>query len=61
MRALTPDVSRAVAAGFRAEVSLEDGLASYVAWIRDQGSIDERFAESLRRLRQVGAVQPVAR
>jgi dTDP-L-rhamnose 4-epimerase len=61
MRALTPDVSRAVGAGFRAEVSLEDGLASYVAWIRDQGSIDERFAESLRRLRQVGAVQPVAR
>jgi dTDP-L-rhamnose 4-epimerase len=61
MRALTPDVSRAIAAGFRSQVSLEEGLASYVAWIRDQGSIDERFAESLRRLRQVGAVQPVAR
>ena len=61
MRALTPDVGLAAAAGFRALVSLEEGLSGYVAWIRDLGRIDERFAESLRRLRLAGAVQPVAR
>jgi nucleoside-diphosphate-sugar epimerase len=37
VQALAPDVSRAVAGGFRAQVSLEEGLASYVAWIRDPG------------------------
>ena len=61
MRALTPDVGLAAVAGFRALVSLEEGLSGYVAWIRELGRIDERFAESLRRLRLAGAVQPVAR
>jgi len=60
LRALTPDVTLAAAAGFQATVPLEAGLARYLAWIREQGRVGDQFTDSLRRLRQVGAVQTVA-
>jgi dTDP-L-rhamnose 4-epimerase len=59
MRALTPDISLAAAAGFRPTVSLEHGLTKYVEWLRDQGPVDERFGESLERLRRERVVQAV--
>jgi dTDP-L-rhamnose 4-epimerase len=60
MRALTPDISRIAAAGFEAQVGLEEGLRRYVDWLRKQGPVRERFGESLERLRQHGIVRPVA-
>jgi dTDP-L-rhamnose 4-epimerase len=60
MRALTPDVSLARTAGIEAETPIEEGLARYVEWLRGQGPIEERFTESLARLRSRGMVQPVA-
>jgi dTDP-L-rhamnose 4-epimerase len=60
MRALTPDISLAAAAGFQPAVSLEQGLARYVAWLREQGPVAERFGESLDRLRSRRMVHSVA-
>jgi dTDP-L-rhamnose 4-epimerase len=60
MRALTPDIGLAAAAGFRPTVTLEQGLARYVDWLRGQGAITERFGESLERLRLHGLVHEVA-
>jgi dTDP-L-rhamnose 4-epimerase len=60
MRALTPDLSLAAAAGFQPTVTLERGLARYVAWLREQGPVAERFGESLDRLRNRRMVHTVA-
>ncbi|MFI5168632.1 MAG: NAD-dependent epimerase/dehydratase family protein [Thermoanaerobaculales bacterium] len=60
MRALTPDISLAAAAGFLPTVTLEQGLARYVAWLREQGPVAERFGESLDRLRSQRMVHSVA-
>ena len=60
MRALTPDTSLAAAAGFEAAVDLEQGLERYVAWLREQGPVGERFGESLERLRSRRMVHGVA-
>lgn len=60
MRALTPDTSLAAAAGFQPAVTLEQGLARYVAWLREQGPVTERFGESLERLRSRRMVHAVA-
>jgi dTDP-L-rhamnose 4-epimerase len=60
MRALTPDIAAAAVAGYKPTVTLEEGLARYVAWLREQGPIEERFGESLERLRRMRVVQSVA-
>jgi dTDP-L-rhamnose 4-epimerase len=60
MRALTPDISLAAAAGFQPTVPLEYGLARYLEWLRDQGPVDERFGDSLERLRRQRVVHAVA-
>src|SRR5258708_25369689 len=60
MRALTPDTSLAAAAGFEAAVDLEQGLERYVAWLRRQGPVRERFGESLEHLRSRRMVHGVA-
>jgi dTDP-L-rhamnose 4-epimerase len=59
MRALTPDINRALAAGFRPMVSLEEGLLRYVAWLREQGPVRELFSQSLDRLKQHRVVHAV--
>lgn len=59
MRALTPDISLALAGGFRPEVSLEEGLARYVAWLRGQGAVSDLFGESLDRLKRHRIVHAV--
>ena len=59
MRALTPDVSLALCGGFRPDVALEDGLALYVAWLREQGPVGELFSESLDRLKRHRVVHAV--
>ena len=60
MRALTPDIAVAVAAGYEPTVTLEEGLVRYVAWLSEQGPIEERFGESLERLRRLRLVHSVA-
>jgi dTDP-L-rhamnose 4-epimerase len=59
MRALTPDVSLIASAGFEARVSLEDGVARYLSWLRAHGPIEELFSSAERRLREAGMVHQV--
>ena len=59
MRSLTPDISLAIAGGFRPLVSLEEGLERYVAWLRGQSPVAERFGASFERLQRHGLVHLV--
>jgi dTDP-L-rhamnose 4-epimerase len=45
--------------GYAAAVSLEEGIARYLAWIKTQGSIREYFAAAESILRQKGILQRV--
>lgn len=60
MRHLTPDVSRAVAAGYTPEVGLVEGIGRYIEWIKSQGDIRDYFAEAEKILREKQIVQEVA-
>ncbi len=59
MRHLTPDISRASAAGYAPEVELSDGIERYIEWIKSQGSIRDYFAEAEEALRQKRIVHEV--
>ncbi len=59
MRHLTSDITRVRAAGYEPQVDLEAGIDRYLAWIRQQGSVQEYFAEAAATLRSKGIVQPV--
>ena len=52
MRALISDTSRIGKLGFRAQVTLDEGIDRYLGWIREQGDIGEYFSEAERRLRE---------
>ena len=60
MRALTPDITLAMAGGYQPAVSLEEGLVRYVTWLRERGPVGDRFGESLERLRHHRVVHAVA-
>ncbi|HEX4211937.1 MAG TPA: NAD-dependent epimerase/dehydratase family protein [Candidatus Dormibacteraeota bacterium] len=61
MRALTPDLSLARSAGFEPRVSLEEGIARHLDWLRREGPIEERFGSAHRLLTEHRIVQPVLR
>ena len=43
--------------GFKTEVSIDEGLAQYAAWIREQGDVREYFTEAERKLRETGVIR----
>jgi dTDP-L-rhamnose 4-epimerase len=59
IRHLTSDTTLIRNAGYAAAVSLEEGIARYLAWIKTQGSIREYFAAAESILRQKGILQRV--
>ena len=59
MRHLTSDTTLIQSAGYKPAVSLEEGIARYLAWIKTQGSIREYFAAAESILRQKGILQRV--
>lgn len=59
MRALVPDLDLVRRVGFEAEVPLELGIASYIAWVRKRG-VEERVGPAVDVLRSRGMVQAVA-
>ena len=59
MRDLQSDITRAQLIGYQPQVSLADGIARYMAWIRTQGQVKDYFAAAEAILRQKRAVQPV--
>jgi dTDP-L-rhamnose 4-epimerase len=59
MRHLTPDISRASAAGYAPEVDLTEGIERYMEWIKSQGDIRDYFAEAEEMLREKRIVHEV--
>lgn len=50
MRALISDCTRIGALGFQPRVPLEEGIARYLDWVREQGTIAEYFGAAQRQL-----------
>jgi len=56
VRHLTANADALRELGFRPQVTLEEGLAHYVKWIRTQKSVEERWSSVEENLRQLGIV-----
>ena len=61
MRYLTSDITRARRMGYTPTVDLAEGIERYLAWIRQQGSVRDYFAQAEQLLRAKRVVQPVSR
>jgi dTDP-L-rhamnose 4-epimerase len=57
IRHIAADTSRLAGLGFRATVSLEEGMRQYVAWVSQQGPLRDRFSTAERRLEAAGVVR----
>jgi dTDP-L-rhamnose 4-epimerase len=60
IRSLISDISRARTIGYEPSVTIEQGIARYIDWIRTQGAIKDYFAEIEAGLRAKGIVQSVS-
>src|SRR6202040_1283585 len=61
IRHLISDTKLIRAAGYAPRVSLEEGVARYLAWIKTQGTVRDYFAAAEPILRQKGILQRVQR
>jgi dTDP-L-rhamnose 4-epimerase len=61
IRHLISDTKLIRAAGYTPQVSLEEGIARYLAWIKTQGSVRDYFASAEPILRQKGILRRVQR
>jgi len=52
MRHLTSDISRIRKVGYEPGVGLMQGIDQYIGWIRDQGDVQDYFAEAEKVLRE---------
>ena len=59
IRSLISDTSRIEAIGYKPQVTLEEGIGRYIAWIKTQGTVDDYFAKAEAGLRAKGIVQSV--
>jgi len=59
-RHVVQDVSRLRALGFHARTPVEDGLRSYVAWIRTRSRVRDYFAEAEQLLKRMRVVRSAA-
>lgn len=59
IRALISDISRIRGIGYEPSVSLEEGIARYIEWIKTQGAVEDYFAKAEAGLREKGIVQTI--
>jgi dTDP-L-rhamnose 4-epimerase len=59
IRSLISDISRIRTIGYEPSISIEEGIARYVAWIKTQGTVADYFALAEAGLRAKGIVQSV--
>ena len=59
MRHLTSDTTKIRAAGYKADVALEEGIQRYIDWIRSQSDIRDYFSEAEKILKSKGIVHRV--
>lgn len=60
IRSLISDITRIGSIGYSPSVTIEQGIARYIDWIRTQGAVKDYFAEIEAGLRAKGIVQSVA-
>jgi dTDP-L-rhamnose 4-epimerase len=60
IRSLISDISRIRTIGYEPQVSIKQGIARYVDWIKTQGTVEDYFAQAEAGLRAKGIVQPVS-
>ncbi len=61
IRSLISDISRIRTIGYEPRVTLEEGIARYIAWIRTQGAVEDYFASAEIGLRAKGIVQSITK
>ena len=59
IRSLISDISRIRTIGYEPQVTIEQGIARYIEWIKTQGAVDDYFARAEAGLRAKGIVQSV--
>ena len=59
IRSLISDISRIRTVGYEPSVTLGQGIARYIAWIKTQGSVEDYFSKAEAGLRAKGIVQSV--
>jgi dTDP-L-rhamnose 4-epimerase len=59
IRSLISDISRIRSIGYEPSVTIEEGIARYVAWIKTQGTVADYFGAAEAGLRAKGIVQSV--
>ena len=59
IRSLISDIARIRTVGYKPSVTLEQGIARYIAWINTQGSVEDYFSKAEEGLRAKGIVQSV--
>ena len=59
IRYLTSDISRIQSVGYEPQVSIEEGIGRYLAWIKTQGEVKDYFSDIEAGLRAKGIVQSV--
>ena len=59
IRSLISDISRLRSVGYEPETPMEEGIGSYLDWIRTQGAVEDYFSKAEAGLRANGIVQSV--
>ena len=60
IRSLISDISRVRTIGYEPQITIEQGIARYIDWIRTQGdSVEDYFAKAEAGLKAKGIVQSV--
>lgn len=59
IRSLISDISRVRTIGYEPQVSIEEGIGRYIAWIKTQGAVEDYFGRAEAGLRAKGIVQSV--
>ena len=59
IRSLISDISRIRTIGYEPQISIEQGIERYVAWIKTQGSVEDYFSKAEAGLRAKGIVQSI--
>jgi dTDP-L-rhamnose 4-epimerase len=59
IRSLISDISRISTVGYEPQITIEQGIARYVEWIRTQDTVEDYFSKAEAGLRAKGIVQSV--
>jgi len=59
IRSLISDISRIRTIGYEPQITIEQGIARYIDWIKTQGAVEDYFAKAEAGLRAKGIVQSI--